>query len=366
MIFRLAFTLVPFAFAGLLWPVFVRKCAKSRKARAAWMAAILACAAKFAGFKVFGGDAFAPDMPEFAIWAWDCAYSAMCILLALSIAFFWLKARLKTLLLPLLAAAVAAWGVWNGIKPPEVRTVEIVCRNLPKELDGYKIVQITDLHASSAARRWRTEATVSLANSLGADLAVVTGDIVDGKAEDRAPDVEPLRGLKARDGVLFCTGNHEYYMDRAGWKKLYSQWGFKFLENAWTSPRKGIVVGGVPDPAAFITGEEAPYAADAFAAAPDGAFRILLQHRPVVKTADGVEQPKCDLQLSGHTHGGIAPGIDAVVALANGGMVRGLYDRAGGGKTYVSAGSGQWAGFPTRFFNDPELTLITLRAADGR
>ena len=97
----------------------------------------------------------------------------------------------------------------------------------------------------------------------------------------------------------------------------------------------------------------------AFASATNGEFRILLEHRPThARThlaANGI-----DLQLSGHTHGGIGPVVSSLVARLNGGFVRGLY-RIGGGVLYVSPGTGQWAGFPMRFFNPSEITLIVLR-----
>ncbi len=76
----------------------------------------------------------------------------------------------------------------------------------------------------------------------------------------------------------------------------------------------------------------------------------------------GMEE-RFDLQLSGHTHGGVAPGMASLVEWFNAGMVRGVYKREDGRTVYVSNGSGQWAGFPIRFFNDPEIALLTLRKA---
>jgi predicted MPP superfamily phosphohydrolase len=97
----------------------------------------------------------------------------------------------------------------------------------------------------------------------------------------------------------------------------------------------------------------------AFSMATNGEFRILLQHRPYINHGNAKE--KFDLQLSGHTHGGIAPLLSSLVKWNNNNMVRGVYNHPNGGKIYVSPGTGQWAGFPIRFFNDSEITLITLR-----
>ena len=99
--------------------------------------------------------------------------------------------------------------------------------------------------------------------------------------------------------------------------------------------------------------------AKAFAGAPEGVCRILLQHRPWDPRSAAV--PGIALQLSGHTHGGMMHGIDRLVArLDNNGFVRGLY-QMGRRALYVSSGTGQWAGFPLRLGVPAEITEIVLR-----
>lgn len=380
--FKLAFQIVPFAVALLLMAVFVLPAGLKARARAVWAVALFACASKFLLFRAIGGDVFNPELYDVVIWILNWAYSGMFILLALALPWAlaarlarraaWLARarRAAVWALPLLAWALALKGLYNGIKAPEVVAVEVAFADLPDGLDGYRILQISDLHVSAAARRGRTAAVVARANAAGADLAVVTGDIVDGPSARQARNVEPLRELRAKDGVYFATGNHEYYSDPWGWKAQYAAWGLRFLANEWVSPRPGLVLGGVDDPACVFNPKglffaDLPSRAKAFAGAPEGAFRVLLQHRPYVNYAalgeDAAE--RVDLQLSGHTHGGIAPGLRALVRLFNHGFVRGLYRRADGAAVYVSPGAGQWAGFPIRFLNDPEITLITLRRA---
>ena len=94
--------------------------------------------------------------------------------------------------------------------------------------------------------------------------------------------------------------------------------------------------------------------------APPGAFRILLYHRPLPEKI-GAAAAGVRLQLSGHTHGGAMPGVSQLVARANEGHVRGLYEFAPGRFLHVSPGTGQWAGFPLRLFNPAEITEIVLR-----
>ena len=368
---KLLFVFLPFFFAFALMPVFVAPGGARPRFQAAWAAWFLFCAAKFICFDVFGGDAFAPELPEVLIWAWNLAYSGMCLLLAFALAYRFARfvlspfARLPCggalwfVVLPLVAWSAAAKGVYNGVKPPVVREVEIVSPELPASLDGYRILHATDIHASAAARAWRTKAIVEAANAAKPDLICLTGDYFDGMCSAQSANVAPLAGLKARDGVIAVTGNHEYYYDTFAWLRFFRSIGIRFLDGECVFPRPGLAVAGVNDPACIRAGFAPPSAAGAFAAATNGEFRILLQHRPHVGAASPAS--RCDLQLSGHTHGGVAPLMDMLVARWNGGMTKGFYSRPHRPRIYVSSGAGQWAGFPIRFFDDPELVVFTLR-----
>ena len=361
-------TYQPLLFALVLVFTFVRRCRMGVAAQVAWTAALFACAAKFVFFKHFGGGtAFYPELPEKVIWIWNWAYSGMCLLLLFSIVFCFLRPRVKLYALPVLAWTLSAVGIWNGIKVPEVREVEVEFENLPESLDGYRILHLTDLHASSAATRWRTQAIVERANAARADLIAVTGDLVDGMPERQSANLEPIRNLSAKDGVFHCAGNHEYSSDWHGWKAKYDEWGVRFLDGEWTSPRPGLAVAGVRDPSCAKILIPVPVVSAAFDGATNGEFRVHLQHRPYIDPARTGIRPleDFDLQLSGHTHGGVAPLMKWVVGAFNNGYLGGLYDLGRGRRLFVSRGAGQWAGFPIRFFNDPEMTLIVLRRGES-
>jgi len=349
---RTAFVYGPFLMLLVTFGAFVLKCRLKVRAQAIWTMVLLVCFAKFLVFRELGGDAFTPDLPERVIWIWNWAYSGAFILGLLGVATMFFRIPKRAWVLPVVAWGLSAWGVWNGITPPEVKEVTIAYPDLPARLEGYRIVQISDIHVSAAARRWRTERIVEAANACGGDMIVLTGDYVDGLPEARVRDAEPLRGLKARDGVYAILGNHECYYRFSAWKKLYDKWGIKFLRDACVCPTSGLVVGGVDD-ATY------PNVAKAFKLAPEGAFRVLLQHRPKHAEEHAREQG-VRLQLSGHAHGGIMPGLKAIVAYVNGGYVRGLYRTGERAYLYLSAGAGQWAGFPIRFFNPTEITVIRL------
>jgi len=254
------------------------------------------------------------------------------------------------------AAGIAAYGMHEGLRIPSVERVEIGFPDLPEEFDGYRIVQISDTHISSALPGSRTKEVVDIVNSLKGDLVCVTGDIVDGNVEDRLADVRPLAEIKSVDGVFGCAGNHEFYSGYEMWRPRFKEFGISMLDNSSVQIRRGggeITLGGVVDP---VCGYCKP--AKAFAKAPQDGFRILLMHRPIgtyENAALGVR-----LQLSGHTHGGGVNFFRPIVAPHNEGHIRGLYEEHGM-KLYVNAGTGQWAGFPMRLGNPSEITLITLK-----
>jgi len=355
------FTLCPYAVFGLTLLTFVFCSVRGWKARLLWTLWLAFCCSKFAVFRLLGGDAFYPEFPEPVTWFWNWAYSGSLIFFVLSLV-WWHRSRRWAL--PVVAWLVAAWGLWSGVRVPDVKDVTLEFEDLPPRLDGYRIVQLSDLHVSSAARRWRTDAIVRSVNALGADLVCVTGDHADGAAARRRPDVEPLRGLKAHDGVLFVAGNHEFYFNWAEWKPEYRRLGLRFLSNECVFPRKGLAVAGVNDEAVYNyrtrqTFDALPDVRKAFAAATNGEFRVLLQHRPGPAPVN-VRELGVRLQLSGHTHGGIMPVFSRLVARHNKGFLRGRYD-LGRSVLYVHPGSGQWAGFPMRFFDPSEITVLTLR-----
>ncbi|MBO7720987.1 MAG: metallophosphoesterase [Kiritimatiellae bacterium] len=361
------FTYAPFAVGALTFLVFAAAERMRTRWRAVWAMVLLLAFSKFLCFDVFGGHAFNPELPQEIIWAWDWLYSGAMILCPLAVMTVFLRGRWRVRLLPAVAWGLSAWGLYNGVRAPGVREVALEFQNLPESLDGYRIVQIADLHASCAARAWRTEAVVDAVNALSPDLICITGDNCDGRVETASRYIEPLKRLRAKDGVFGCTGNHEYYYGFNEWKAGFydAATNLHVLCNKCVFPRPGLALAGVPDETGWqLLGLDAPpdvFAA--FAAATNGEFRVLMQHRPESAPVNCLEHG-VRLQLSGHTHGGIAPGLREFIARFNGGYSVGPY-RIGRSWLYVSPGCGQWAGFPMRFFNPSEITLITLRLSGG-
>jgi predicted MPP superfamily phosphohydrolase len=261
------------------------------------------------------------------------------------------------------ALILSAIGVWQAVRVPDVRTVEIALDRLPAELDGLRVVQLTDLHASRLLLAPWQRAVVDKANALDPDLILITGDLVDGTPANRAADVAPLRDLKARLGVLAIPGNHEYYSNYLAWMAAFDKLGLRMLRNEHVVIRKNgraLVVAGTTDRNAARFDLPMPDIKVALAGAPKDAAVLLMAHQP--RGAAGNAEAGVDLQLSGHTHGGQIAGLHYIVQAANEGFVSGLY-RVGAMVLHVSNGSGLWNGFPVRLGRPSEITLIVLRSA---
>jgi predicted MPP superfamily phosphohydrolase len=262
-------------------------------------------------------------------------------------------------------------GALAALLGPHVRHVDVPIEGLDPGLDGFRIVQITDLHVGPTIRGAYVRRVVRMTGQLAPDLIALTGDIVDGPVQRLARHVAPLARLAPGGRAFLVLGNHEYYAGAAGWIAHFEGMGLRVLLNAHaTVVRRGarVLVGGVLDPAARLFDADQVPRPD-IAAAPEAgpAFRLLLAHNP--KLAPLAEQAGFDLQLSGHTHAGQFLPWTLAIHLVHAPHVAGL-SRRGRMWIYVSAGTGTW-GPPVRFGTEPELTLlrlvrVTANGADDR
>ncbi|HET7364666.1 MAG TPA: metallophosphoesterase [Burkholderiales bacterium] len=249
----------------------------------------------------------------------------------------------------LVAIAVGAAAAFRG---PRIERVDLPIAGLHPDLDGYRIVQISDLHVGPNIGRRYVQRVVDLCRTLDADLVVLTGDIVDGPVPQLAADVAPLAELARGGRAFFILGNHDCYAGAGPWIAHWREAGMQVLLNSHEIVRKGaarLLVGGVVDPAYGRLRPEISIGEPAD-------FRLLLAHNP--RLAPLGAKAGFDLQLSGHTHAGQFFPWTLAVRLVHAPHVAGL-SREGKMLVYVSAGTGTW-GPPVRFGTNPELTLLRL------
>ena len=260
------------------------------------------------------------------------------------------------------ASLLSGYGLYEARKTPPRVKVEVPIVKLPRQLDGFKICQATDIHAGLTIQKSYIERIAQSMNESKADVIAITGDLVDGSVSQLQHIIMPLQKLKARFGTYFVTGNHEYYSGAAEWIAALQQLGFKVLQNEHVVLKKNganLILAGVTDYAAhkFIPSHRSQPKTAIQNCQVTGP-KILLAHRP----RNIFEAAQCgyDLQLSGHTHGGQLFPWNFVVKLIEP-YTRGLHRH---GKTwiYVSKGTGYW-GPPMRVGASSEITEIILRAA---
>jgi predicted MPP superfamily phosphohydrolase len=263
------------------------------------------------------------------------------------------------------AAAVAGVSVARGMASArgdhEVVDVEVTLPKLSRELDGFTIVQLSDLHVGLTIDRAFVQRVVDRANALAPDLVALTGDLVDGQVEDLRDEIAPLAQLRARHGVYAVTGNHEYYSGADPWIAEITRLGARYLRNERVSIGDGAAsfdLAGVDDYTASGDGHGEDLAAATAGRDPRRAL-VLLAHQP--RQVRGAARYGVDLQLSGHTHGGQIWPWHYIVKIQQRGLLAGRYEH-GGTQLYVTRGCGYW-GPPVRLLAPLEITRIILRSA---
>ena len=259
-----------------------------------------------------------------------------------------------------LAAVVTLVGFAGARRRARIVAIEVPIADLPPQLQGFSIAQISDIHIGSQIKRKYVDAIVDAVNSLGADLIAVTGDLVDGSVQNLLPHIEPLGRLRARYGAYVVTGNHEYYSGEPAWTAEFRRLGLRVLLNEHVVVQHGgapLVLAGVTDFSAhhFNPAQRSDPVAALSGAPSNAAVKILLAHQP--RSAAAAASAGFDLQLSGHTHGGQFWPWNLFVRLQQP-FTAGLH-RLNHLWVYINRGTGYW-GPPNRFGAPSEITLIRL------
>jgi predicted MPP superfamily phosphohydrolase len=263
----------------------------------------------------------------------------------------------------LTVATLGAVSVRSALADVEVPEVDVRLPRLPAALSGFTVVQLSDVHIGPTIGRSFLEHVVEKSNAQKPDAIVITGDLVDGSVASLRQHVEPLAKLKARHGVFFVTGNHEYYSGVDEWLTELERLGIRVLRNERVSLGDGaasIDLAGVDDQHArgFGPGHGPDYDKPFIGRDPEREL-IVLAHQPSQIARLAAARP--GLQLSGHTHGGQIWPFGALVRL-NQPYIAGLHRHDDATQIYVSRGTGYW-GPPMRLFCPAEISKLVLSPA---
>lgn len=271
--------------------------------------------------------------------------------------------RASALAVPVLAIAAVLIGLYNARKVARVVDVNVPIINLPHNLEGFTIVQLSDVHVGATIKRRYIERIVSAVNALQPDAIALTRDLIDGSVASLRNDVEPFSRLAAQYGVYVVTGNHEYYSGAQEWVDEFRRIGLTVLMNEHrviTHNTSLLIMAGVTDygASAFDPQQASDPKAALLGAPGHAAVRIVLAHQP--RSASAAAAAGFDLQLSGHTHGGQFWPWKYFVPLQQP-FTAGLH-RQDDMQVYVSRGTGYW-GPPLRLGAPSEITRIRLTRA---
>ncbi len=250
---------------------------------------------------------------------------------------------------------------YQTLRGPEVVEVPITLDRLPQGLDGFVIVQLSDVHIGNTIGRAFVENVVSMANSLSPDLIVITGDLVDGRVTRLRDRAAPLAELEATHGTYFVTGNHEYYSGADAWIEHLRSLGVAVLRNEHVSIGDGecaFDLAGIDDHSARFWKGHGADLPKALAGRDPSRELILLAHQP--RQVETAADHAVGLQLSGHTHGGQIWPWHYLVKAQQRGFLAGHY-RVNDTQLYVSSGTGYW-GPPVRIRAPAEITRLILHS----
>ncbi len=237
-----------------------------------------------------------------------------------------------------------------------VRKVDLVLNKLPAEHKNYKITYFADVHLGSLVGINHLQKIVEKVNSTEPDLILIGGDIIDEPAGRLRWADEPLKQLKAPDGVWAVLGNHEFYDGLDASLVFMQDVGIKVLRNeAKIIPGK-LSIAGLDDASATRQFRGVIKPVKQIIKEADPNLPIVLLHHTPLRYREAAKAG-VDLMLSAHTHGGQLWPFDYITYLVYG-VKRGLC-QIDGMNFYLTTGAGTW-GPPVRIGASPEIVVFTL------
>lgn len=254
-------------------------------------------------------------------------------------------------------------GVSMAFRDTHISLIPLEFENLPEELEGFRILHLTDSHLGIYKKLSDLENIIQHAGQFKPDLTLYTGDISDDiKILDDALKI--VASLKPNYGTYAALGNHEYYRGIDSVLRAFERSEVELLKDSGKSlnlENSNLFLSGADDPKVMgqdMTEFHRRSVRTALDGAPSDAFHILMSHRP--EGFDAAAEEGIDLTLSGHTHGGQVGlnGQSFWSMFMPGRYLWGHYERRKA-QMYVSAGIGHW--FPFRLGCPSEAPVIELK-----
>jgi uncharacterized protein len=269
--------------------------------------------------------------------------------------------------IPIASLMTGADGFASASAPIRIPLIRARFSQLPPDLDGLRILLLSDLHLGVGASLQDVEDVLLRSRAFHPDLVVVTGDVAD-RIELLAPALELIAQHAPRLGAWSVLGNHEYLHGISATRPVFERSRIPLLVNRCVAVPVGeatLVIAGIDDPIASGTSPMRATAAtvsQALSGSTPDCFRILLSHRPCAFVA--ASRHGVDLTLAGHTHGGqVGVGGHSVLEhIHPEPFVWGTY-RRGNSVLYTTSGFGHW--FPFRLNCPAEAPVIELATSRG-
>lgn len=275
---------------------------------------------------------------------------------------------MRKLFLIVIFLSIVGYAVYKGNTTVGTSYYKVTSNRLPASFDGYKIVQLSDLHDAMFGEDHAD--VVNKVKEIAPQAIFITGDFIDSNRYDLEQSLILVRELAQVAPIYYVTGNHEISTNEAELiKDALRELDVHVLtdEVDVISSKEGevIAIGGIEDPLASVLEDEVAVAqsiSTSFESIPDEVFKVLLSHRP--EQFEAYVENEVDVTFSGHAHGGQfrIPGVGGLVAPGQGLFPKwtsGVHEKDGS-QLVVSRGLGN-SEMPLRLFNKPEIVVVTLQ-----
>ena len=263
-----------------------------------------------------------------------------------------------TIITLVLTLVLSLLSIYNASGPPHFKEIHVPITKIPKRLEGYKILLLSDLHLTRFTSLEWLKNVSHMANGLSPHVIVFTGDLIDDDAESLKEHSAILRKMRARRGKYAVAGNHEFYVGMDEFEEVAKASRIKILHNDIKTISGRLLLMGIDDISGATYRDYETVLKSMLENETKRKIKVLLTHRP--DPFDKAAEMGIDLTLAGHMHGGQIPPMSLLVRAVTS-FPYGYY-KNNGSSLYTTSGTGTW-GPPMRLGTNSEMVLFVLVSA---